>query len=193
MSDIEYPGLGVSVPADEKLAAQLALVFGAAIVLFAPVGYVLKSLCGLSETLFAILVGICFSAGISWFNVESGESQRRTLFNVANVTLGVQVFNIGLRVDRTFFETEWKAVTRLTSCAMIVMWLASSFCVWVVFGYDVLPALVLGGCITPTDPVLASTLVSGEIVLSCTRKGGSRCMIMTENSTLIGSCRGDDE
>ena len=52
----------------EELAGKIALALGLLVVAFAPLGHFFKAYCGVTESLFGMLIGIMFgSEGIGWF------------------------------------------------------------------------------------------------------------------------------
>ncbi len=46
---------------------------------------------------------------------------------------------------------------------MPLMWIISSICGWWILGLPVLQAMLLGALITPTDPVVASSIITSEM------------------------------
>lgn len=57
----------------------------------------------------------------------------------------------------------WKRAASLLAIAMIGMWLLTSLGAWLVLGLPLWVGLLLGAILTPTDPVIASTLVTGRL------------------------------
>lgn len=61
-----------------------------------------------------------------------------------------------------YAKSTWVSLTLVLGPGMTVTWLISSLLVWgLAANASLLQALVVGACVTPTDPVLAQTIVKG--------------------------------
>ncbi|MFC7550502.1 cation:proton antiporter [Plantactinospora sp. GCM10030261] len=79
---------------------------------------------------------------------------------VSRTLLAVSLMAVALRFD----PADYRAVLRVTvllTAGMLGMALITSGLAWLLLGLPVGLALLLGACLTPTDPVLASSVVSG--------------------------------
>lgn len=107
--------------------------------------------------------------------------------------------SVVLRRNRAYLRKKWRALATLLGPVMLGMWLVSSVIVYLLFhgdgSFSWLESMVLGACITPTDPVLASSIVKGRFaekhipehvrdLLSAERCGtwGCRADVMTISS-----------
>lgn len=69
----------------------------------------------------------------------------------------------GIRLPKRYLRTEWKSLSLLLGPGMLGMWACSSAVMWALIpGLPLLHALAIAACITPTDPVLSSTIVKGK-------------------------------
>lgn len=90
--------------------------------------------------------------------------------NLASITLyfsrlvlGVQLVLAGIQLPSKYLKTEWKSLSLLLGPGMCAMWMTSSLLVWaMVPDLPFLHALAVGACVTPTDPVLSSSIVKGK-------------------------------
>ena len=57
----------------------------------------------------------------------------------------------------------WRELLVVLGLGMPVMWLASSTLVYLVLGVPLLLALLIGAVLTPTDPVLSDSIVTGRL------------------------------
>jgi NhaP-type Na+/H+ or K+/H+ antiporter len=59
---------------------------------------------------------------------------------------------------------KWKSLAILLGPVMLSMWLTSTFIIYALFPsqFGFLEAMTLAACITPTDPILASSIVKGR-------------------------------
>ena len=79
------------------------------------------------------------------------------------LVLGVQLVLAGVQLPSKYLKTEWKALALLLGPGMVGMWACTSLLVWaMVPNLSFLHALVVGACVTPTDPVLSNTIVKGK-------------------------------
>ena len=141
---------------------------GGFIALFGLVSFFLKESLFISEPLVAVAAGVILSpyalnlarpielAGGSQQAVETA-----TLC-FTRLVLGVQVAIAGVQLPSKYPRKEWRSLAILLGPNMLAMWLATSLLVWaVVPGIEVVGAMVIGACVTPTDPVLSNSIVHG--------------------------------
>lgn len=68
-----------------------------------------------------------------------------------------------LRLPKGFYRKNFTTQTKIVFFGMLLMWLFSSGIMYVVFtDFSLAECLLLGAIITPTDPVVSSTIVSGD-------------------------------
>lgn len=81
----------------------------------------------------------------------------------SRLVLGVQLVLAGVQLPSRYLRTEWKPLSLLLGPGMSGMWMATSLLVWaLVPNISILPALVVGACMSPTDPVLSNSIVKGK-------------------------------
>ncbi|KAK5129353.1 hypothetical protein LTR08_003560 [Meristemomyces frigidus] len=78
------------------------------------------------------------------------------------VIVGIQVFAIGVELPKFYASRHWKSVVMLLGPVMTFSWLVCAGFVAILFKVDVATALIVGACLTPTDPVLASSILSNS-------------------------------
>ena len=144
--------------------AALAIAAATVLVLGVGAGYV-KNRLWLSEPLIALLVGILIGpAAANLANLESsGIPETPLLKEVAQITLAISVMGAALRLPPGYERRNWRELAVILSLGMPLMWLASSAVAVVVLGVPVLLALAIGAALTPTDPVLSDSIVTGKI------------------------------
>lgn len=83
--------------------------------------------------------------------------------NFCRLVLGVQLVIAGIQLPPKYLKTEWKSLFYLLGPGMVLMWLFSSMLIWaLVPNLSFMYALVVGACVTPTDPVLSASIVKGK-------------------------------
>jgi NhaP-type Na+/H+ or K+/H+ antiporter len=117
-----------------------------------------------STPLLALAVGILLGPSVSGL-LDPAEWGRQELIleEAARLTLGVALMGVALRLPEKFPSRNWRTLAVLLGIVMPFMWLASGFLVYVILGLPILAALLVGAVITPTDPVVSSTIVTGEV------------------------------
>ncbi|SMQ47763.1 unnamed protein product [Zymoseptoria tritici ST99CH_3D7] len=142
---------------------------GGFVTVFGLVSYLLKEKFYLSEALISTIAGIIFSPHatnwvrpLEYANGNEIDLETITLY-FTRLVLGVQLVLAGVQLPSRYLRTEWKSLSILLGPGMCVMWLCTSFLVWaMVPNIDLVMALSIGACVTPTDPVLSNSIVKGK-------------------------------
>ena len=139
------------------------LVLSSFLIIYALFSLFIRNRLHLSEPPLAALVGIIFGpAGanilrpVEW-GMDDGFTQELT-----RIVLGVQCFAVGVELPRTFFRKHWKSVAMLLGPVMTFGWLICALFIWLLFDTGIPTALVISACLTPTDPVLAASILSNS-------------------------------
>ncbi|MFN7130520.1 MAG: cation:proton antiporter [Myxococcales bacterium] len=145
----------------EQLNITLALT-GAVVVLVGLFSNRIKK-SPVQEPMIAVFVGLaagphCFG----WVDVASWGDETAILEQAARVTLAIGLMGVALRLERGSVTTLFRPVLVLLTVVMTGMWLLSSAVVAWVLGLTMWKALLVGAVVTPTDPVVASSIVTGK-------------------------------
>ncbi|KAJ5652215.1 hypothetical protein N7507_009641 [Penicillium longicatenatum] len=150
----------------------IVAVLGGFISLFGLVSYLLKENFYLSEARVALGpngaqfirpkgYARCNQNGVS--AIECRDNLNAITQNFSRLVLGVQLVLAGVQLPSKYLKKEWKSVLLLVGPGMTAMWIATSLLVWAVARTpSFLHALVVGACVTPTDPVLSAVIVKGK-------------------------------
>jgi NhaP-type Na+/H+ or K+/H+ antiporter len=80
----------------------------------------------------------------------------------SRLVLGMQLVITGIQLPKRYLMKEWKPLAVLLLPGLTAMWLCSSLLIWLLVpDLPVLHALAIGACVSPTDPVLSSSIVKG--------------------------------
>jgi NhaP-type Na+/H+ or K+/H+ antiporter len=116
-----------------------------------------------NETLLSMLLGIVLSPFV--FNVlrvaEWGKIDDITE-KVCRLTLSMALMATAFRISQQYLSGNKKVQAVLLLLVMPAMFLASAVIIHFLTGLNWLLSLLIGAVITPTDPVLAGTIVTGE-------------------------------
>ena len=117
----------------------------------------------LSLPLIAVLVGVAVGPeGLGWLDPEHWPHHHTLLKEAARFTLAISVMGIAIRTPKEDLRRLLKPVVALLTLGLLGMWLASSALSGWLFGLPPLVALLLGAAVTPTDPVVASSIATGS-------------------------------
>lgn len=76
--------------------------------------------------------------------------------------IGVQLVIAGFQLPAKYQQTRWKEMALLLLPVMTLMWLATTLCVVITIPrVTLLAALVIGSCVTCTDPILSQAIAKG--------------------------------
>ena len=89
--------------------------------------------------------------------------ERKVLEEAARLTLAVALTGTGLQITRADLRANAGRAARLLTVTMVCMWLAAALGAWLLLDLSFETALLLGAVLTPTDPVVASSIVSGKL------------------------------
>lgn len=117
----------------------------------------------LSEPMIAIALGILLGPEI--FNLIDVHSWGKfeTILEIAcQLTISMALMATAFRVPKLYLFKNYKLQSILIFGGMLGMCLISSLLIQLIFGYHWLLCFLIGAIITPTDPVVSSTIVAGE-------------------------------
>lgn len=114
------------------------------------------------EPMVAMLAGIAVGPyALGWLDLATWGDEKHILEQAARLTLAVGLMAVALRIKRESLTALWRPVTVLLTAGMFGMWLVSAaLCGWIL-GLSLWTALLIGAVVTPTDPVVASSIVTG--------------------------------
>ncbi|KAH6962609.1 Sodium/hydrogen exchanger family protein [Ilyonectria sp. MPI-CAGE-AT-0026] len=143
-------------------------VLGAFTVLYGIISVKLKQAWYLGEALPAVALGIAlgpiaakFIDSEKWGSAEEGQTNAITL-GVARVMIGVQLVIAGYQLPAKYNWTRWKEMALCLLPIMTLMWLFTTACIMAsVSNLTLLAGLVIGSCVTCTDPILSQAIAKG--------------------------------
>ncbi len=118
----------------------------------------------LSVPLVALLAGVLLGPAV--FGVldprEWGD-QTLILEQAARLTVAISMMEIALRLPKGYPFTNWRSLLVLLGPVMVLMFLVSGLLAYAILGVSFWAAMLIGAIVTPTDPVVASSIVQGEV------------------------------
>ena len=144
-------------------ADAVLLATGAAVILLGLSSQLVKRH-ALSPVLLALVVGVVLGPRVLGGLDPEAELPRHVLLEqLARVTLALSVVDIALRIRPDDLRANKVRLAVLLGLVMPGMWLMTGLGAWLLLGLPVAVALLLAAALTPTDPGVASALVSGRM------------------------------
>ncbi|KAL2012511.1 hypothetical protein VTN00DRAFT_36 [Thermoascus crustaceus] len=143
-------------------------VLGAFIVLYGIISIKIKNAWYLGEALPAVVIGIVrgpiaskFIDSNRWGSATEGQQNAITL-GLCRVVIGVQLVIAGYQLPAKYQLKRWKEMLLCLLPIMTLMWLCTTGCILATIPkLTLLSALVIGSCVTCTDPILSQAIAKG--------------------------------
>lgn len=145
-----------------ELNLSLALVGGLVLLIGLFSGLIRQT--PLSEPLIALVAGVLLSpAVLDELDPARWGNQDRILEQAARLTLAIGLMSVALRIPKDDPFRRWRSLVVLLGLVMPLMWMSSAVLIYLILGVPWLAALLVGAVVTPTDPVVSSTIVTGRV------------------------------
>ncbi|KAH8431978.1 putative plasma membrane antiporter [Aspergillus melleus] len=143
-------------------------VLGGFMLLYGVISVKIKSFWYLGEALPAVLVGIILGPAAAklldateWGSAVRDQQEAITL-GLCRVAIGVQLVMAGYQLPAQYQRYHWKEMFICLIPNMTLMWLLTSGCVMAsIPNMPFVSALVIGSCVTCTDPILSQAVAKG--------------------------------
>lgn len=99
--------------------------------------------------------------GLDLLQITIGIDTLSLVEELARLTVAFTVTSIALRLDPKYYRTHARSLVGILGPGMILMWLFSSLVIFAILPVNVVVALLIGAVLTPTNPVLANSIVVG--------------------------------
>ncbi|RCH92529.1 hypothetical protein CU098_009453, partial [Rhizopus stolonifer] len=144
--------------------STITAIFGGFILLYGVCSLVIKQKLYISEASVAILCGIlCGPVGFNLINIDGWIYKEDVTRQFTRIVIAIQVMAAGISLPKAYLKKEGRSLLALLGPVMISMWIISGVCVWYfVPRLSFLESLMIASCFTPTDPVLANSIVQGH-------------------------------
>ena len=117
----------------------------------------------LTEPLISMLAGILLGPQVLNLVSLGGPSNQHEVLKIAcEFTIAMALMATALRIPRKFFKRNFTTQTILIFFGMLFMWLSSALIFYFTLGTGWIESLLIGAIITPTDPVVAATIITGK-------------------------------
>lgn len=151
------------------MAFYTLLAVGMAIVLLLDLASRWIRSSSLSEPIIALVLGVVISPdpGIGFIDLAQVGEPKKILEYVAQITLAIGLMGVALRIPPFYTIKFRRTLAVVLLLGMPLMWLSASAVAYLVFSIPVSVALLIGAVITPTDPVVSTSIVTGHTAEAC--------------------------
>ncbi|RHZ50116.1 hypothetical protein Glove_505g10 [Diversispora epigaea] len=148
----------------EDELSKVICILGGFIIFYGLVSYLIKERLYLSEALVSTIVGIILGP-IALHILDPGKwgYKSEITHGFTRVVLAIQVMFSSVALPRAYPIKEFKSLLILLFPVMIFSWVINGLLMWWIIPHlTFLGSLALAACITPTDPILSSSVVKGK-------------------------------
>lgn len=147
----------------EQIDLWLAIVGSLVLALSLGAGFLRDHSSLPSEPILATVVGVAVGpVGFEILQLSQWGDPLALLEQVARITVALAVTSIALRLPPEYYRGRARSLAAILGPGMVIMWLASSLVVFLLIPVEPGVALLAGAVVTPTDPVLANSIVVGR-------------------------------
>jgi NhaP-type Na+/H+ or K+/H+ antiporter len=79
---------------------------------------------------------------------------------LTRVIVGIQCFAVGIELPKHYFRRHWSSVLYFLGPIMTFSWAVTAFFAFAIFKTNLASAMIIGACLSPTDPVLAASVLA---------------------------------
>ena len=139
------------------------LILSTFLILFALFSSFIRNRLYLSEPPLATLLGIIIGpSGVGIIDPKHWGFEDGLTQELSRVVVGVQCFAVGIELPKAYFVRHWRSVAMLLGPVMIFGWVITAIWIYILLRTDVATALIVSACLTPTDPVLAASVLANS-------------------------------
>ncbi|KAI7858864.1 Sodium/hydrogen exchanger family-domain-containing protein [Circinella umbellata] len=147
----------------DDLISIISASLGGFVMIFGLYSLVIKEKLYISEAVIATLSGLFLRIIVTHDSTAFWEYENDLNRQFSRIAIAVQVMATGIALPKKYLWKEWKSLLSLLVPVMSWMWVISGACVWwLIPSLNFLEALMIASCFTPTDPVLANSIVQGH-------------------------------
>lgn len=118
----------------------------------------------LSVPMVSLLAGVLIGpAVLGILDPADWGAQTTILEQAARLTVAISLMEIALRLPKGYPLSRWHSLLVMLGPVMALMFVASGLLAYAVLGLSFWAAMLIGAVVTPTDPVVASSIVQGDV------------------------------
>lgn len=118
----------------------------------------------LSVPLVSLLAGVLLGPAVFGVLDPSQWGNRATILEqAARLAVAISLMEVALRLPKGYPFSRWRSLIVMLGPVMVLMFVASGLLAYAILGVSFWAAMLIGAVITPTDPVVASSIVQGQV------------------------------
>lgn len=141
---------------------KILAVIGSFNIGFGLISLFIKEKCYLSETLIATITGSLIGKHVLNLVDLRNEISENFMYEFSRLVITLQVVAVGAYVPKEYFKRAYRSILVLLGPLMIISWVVSSLIIKFISDFNYTLSFLVGACVTPTDPVLASGILKGK-------------------------------
>lgn len=119
---------------------------------------------GLAAPFLALLGGVLLGPQMLGLLQSDGWGRTQLLLEkAAQLSLAIGLMSVALRLPAGYIPQHWRSLAVLVGLALPLMCLSAALPLYWLFDLSPLLALLIGAVVCPTDPIVATSVVTGEI------------------------------
>lgn len=128
---------------------------------------IVKNRLWISEPAVTLAIGIWLGPlGLDLISEQATDPGGATLREIARITLAIAVMGAALRIQPGFLVSHWRDLLVVLTLGMGGMAAVSALLSAAWFALPLMTAVLVGAVLAPTDPVIASAVVTGKVAES---------------------------
>lgn len=117
-----------------------------------------------TEPLTAVALGVAAGPlGLGLLDLPPAADSPRVVTEVTRVAVAVADVGVALRLPRGYPVDRWRSLAVILGAGMALMTLVSGLLAWGLLGLSFWAAVLVGAAVSSTDPIVASTIVTGPV------------------------------
>lgn len=140
------------------------MILAGMVLLLGSFSHFLKQRLYLSEPIVALGVGVILSPlMLNVFDLAAWGKPEAILEQGARLAIAIQLMGASLRLLAGYPVRQWRTLAGLLGLIMPLMWLISGLLTYMILGFPFWVSMLIGAVLTPTDPVVATSVVTGKL------------------------------
>lgn len=135
-------------------------LYGIFTLIFGLVSLLIKERFYISETVIATLFGIVI--GPNGFDILEFEDYPTMIFYLSRMVISLQVVAVGTIVPKRYVMKQFRSLFILLVPLLVLTYAISTGLTFYMTNLGLWASMIVGACVTPTDPVLASSVLKGK-------------------------------
>ncbi|MEW5856317.1 MAG: cation:proton antiporter [Cyanobacteriota bacterium] len=126
-------------------------------------GFIKKRLF-ISDPIVALVVGVLLGpSAFALLDLADWGKPETILEQGSRLAIAIQLMGVALQLPKAYPVRNWRSLAVLLGPIMLLMWLSSGLLVYLILGLPFWQAMLIGAVITPTDPVVSTSIVTGKV------------------------------